>query len=75
MDKSIEEGRNPTNGDCATPTRIKNYDAFNKILNENQPYNFGYAPNAIAVSQKSLQNFNPMSFSTIYNVYQWWFKK
>lgn len=75
MDKSIEEGRNPTNGDCSTPTRIKNYDAFNKILNENQPYNFGYAPNAIAVSQKSLQNFNPMSFSTIYNVYQWWFKK
>lgn len=75
MDKSIEEGRNPSNGDCSTAARKKQYETFNKILNENQPYNFGYSNNVLAVSQKSLQNFAPASFSTIYNVYQWWIKK
>jgi peptide/nickel transport system substrate-binding protein len=75
LDKSIEQGRNPTNGDCSAAARKSNYDAFNKILNENQPYNFGYSPTVIAVSQKSLQNFNPASYSTIYNVHEWWIKK
>jgi len=75
MDKSIEEGRNPSNGDCSVAARQKAYDAFNKILNENQPYNFGYAPNSLAVAQKSLQNFAPASFSTVYNIQQWWIKK
>lgn len=75
LDKSIEEGRNPTNGDCSTAARKKQYETFNKILNENQPYNFGYSNNTIAVAQKSLQNFAPASFSTIYNVHQWWIKK
>jgi len=75
MDKAIEQGRNPTNGDCSTAARKSNYETFNKILNENQPYNFGYSNNVLAVSQKTLQNFNPASFSTIYNVYEWWIKK
>ena len=75
MDKAIEQGRNPTNGDCSTAARKSNYETFNKILNENQPYNFGYSNNVLAVSQKTLQNFNPASFSTIYNVHEWWIKK
>jgi hypothetical protein len=29
----------------------------------------------LAVAQKTLQNFNPASFSTIYNVHEWWIKK
>jgi peptide/nickel transport system substrate-binding protein len=75
MDKAIEEGRNPANGDCSTAARKKNYETFNKILNENQPYNFGYSNNTLAVSQKALQNFNPASFSTLANVHEWWIKK
>ena len=75
MDTAIEQGRNPTNGDCSTAARKKNYETFNKILNENQPYNFGYANNVLAVSAKTLQNFAPGSFSTLYNVHQWWIKK
>ena len=75
MDKAIEEGRNPSNGDCSTAARKKQYETFNKILNENQPYNFGYSNNTLAVAQKSLQNFNPASYSTIYNIHEWWFKK
>ena len=75
MDKAIEQGRNPTDGNCSTAARKANYETFNKILNENQPYNFGYSNNVLAVSAKTLQNFDPGSFSTIYNVHTWWIKK
>lgn len=75
LDKAIEQGRNPTDGNCSTAARKANYETFNKILNENQPYNFGYSNNVLAVAQKSLQNFAPASFSTIYNVHEWWIKK
>ena len=75
LDKAIEEGRNPSNGDCSLAARRKNYDTFNKVLNEQQPYNFGYVPNVLAVSQKTLQNFDPAPFSTVYNVQDWWIKK
>jgi peptide/nickel transport system substrate-binding protein len=75
MDKAIENGRNPTDGNCSTAARKANYETFNKILNENQPYNFGYSNNVLAVSQKALQNFAPAPFQTVYNVEQWWIKK
>jgi peptide/nickel transport system substrate-binding protein len=75
MDKAIEEGRNPSNGDCSIAARKKQYETFNKILNENQPYNFGYENNVLAVSQKTLQNFTPAPYQTVYNIQQWWIKK
>lgn len=43
LDKAIQEGRNPSNGDCSVATRKKHYETFNKILNEEQPYNFGFS--------------------------------
>ena len=75
MDKAIEQGRNPTNGDCSTAARKAQYETFNKILNDNQPYNFGYANNVIVGSQKTLQGFDPASFSQIWNVQTWWIKQ
>jgi peptide/nickel transport system substrate-binding protein len=75
LDKAIEQGRNPTDGNCSAAARRANYETFNKILNENQPYNFGYVNNVLAVSQKTLQSFTPAPYSTIYNVHQWWIKK
>jgi len=75
LDKAIEEGRSPANGDCSVATRKKHYATFNKILNEEQPYNFGFSPLAIAVTAKNLQNFKPGPFSTTYNIHEWWFKK
>jgi peptide/nickel transport system substrate-binding protein len=75
MDKAIEEARNPSNGDCSTAARKKQYEVFNRILNENQPYNFGYSPNLLAASGKTLQNYRPGSYSAIYNVHEWWIRK
>lgn len=75
LDDAIIQGRNPTNGDCSVATRKKHYENFNKILNEEQPYNFGFGSNTLAVTAKSLQNFDPGSFSALWNVEKWWFKK
>jgi peptide/nickel transport system substrate-binding protein len=75
MDSAIDAARNPTNGDCSIATRKKNYETFNKILNDNQPYNFGYVPNVLYGSQSTLQNFNPASFAQVYNINEWWIKQ
>jgi peptide/nickel transport system substrate-binding protein len=75
LDNAIVQGRNPTNGDCSIATRKKHYETFNKLLNEEQPYNFGFSSITLAVTQKNMQNFDPGSFSTYYNMHEWWFKK
>jgi len=75
LDNAIIQARNPTNGDCSIPTRQKHYETFNKILNEEQPYNFGFSQTTLTVTAKSLQNFKPGSFSATYNIHEWWFKK
>ncbi len=74
VDKAIDQARNPSNGDCSIATRKKAYATFNKILNEDQPYNFGFVPNDLYVTPKTLQNFDPGSFSATYNIEKWWFK-
>lgn len=75
LDKAIEEGRSPANGDCSVATRKAHYATVNKILNEEQPYNFGFANNTLAVTAKNLENFKPGPFSAIWNSHEWWFKK
>ncbi len=75
VDKAIETARNPTNGDCSIASRKKQYETVDRILNENQPYNFGFVPNTLAGSQKSLQTFAPAPFATVYNVHEWWIKQ
>ena len=75
LDKAIVEGRNPSNGDCSIPARKKHYDTFNKILNEEQPYNFGFVDNTIIGAQKTLQGYAPQPFGAFYNVQEWWIKK
>ncbi|MDE3113815.1 MAG: hypothetical protein KGN00_01480 [Chloroflexota bacterium] len=75
VDKAIDEGRNPSNGDCSIAARKKQYETFSKILNDDQPYNFGFVPNSLYVTPKGLQNFDPGAFSQTYNINQWWIKK
>lgn len=75
FEEAMEAGRTPTNGDCSQAARKKAYETFNKILNDQQPYNFGFSNNTIAVTQKTLQAFAPDSFSTYWNIEKWWFKQ
>jgi peptide/nickel transport system substrate-binding protein len=75
LDRAIEQGRNPTNGDCSLAARKSHYETVNKILNEEQPYNFGYSRNLPHVTNKSLVNFKPGPFSEIHNIHEWWIRK
>jgi peptide/nickel transport system substrate-binding protein len=75
LDKAIIDGRNPANGDCSIGNRKKAYDTVAKILNDEQPYNFGFGQNTLATASKNLQNFAPTTYTVRYNVKDWWFKK
>jgi len=75
LDKAIIDGRNPANGDCSIPSRKKTYETVAKILNDEQPYNFGFGSNTLATVSKNLQAFAPTTYAVRYNVNEWWFKK
>lgn len=73
LDRAIEAAKT---GDCSQPARKANYETFNKILNEEQPYNFGLAPNAILAVSKRIQGVKagawPDQYNGLfYNIYEW----
>ena len=56
-------------------SRKKAYDTVAKILNDEQPYNFGFGANTLATTDTSIQNFAPTTYTVRYNVNEWWIKK
>ncbi len=74
-EKAMVEARTPSSGDCAQAARQKQYETFNKVLNEDQPYNFGFSPNTLLATVKNLQGPDPGTFSEYWNIEKWWFKK
>ncbi len=72
FDKAIESGRS---GNCSQAERKKHYETFNKILNDEQPYNFGFSPNTLLVAPQNLRGIDPGTFSATWNIEKWWFKK
>ncbi|HUQ17824.1 MAG TPA: ABC transporter substrate-binding protein [Candidatus Saccharimonadales bacterium] len=72
LEQAMTDGRTPANGDCSLAARKKAYEAVYRILNDEQPYNFGYSPNVIAVTQRSLREFAPDTFGTYWNIEKWW---
>jgi peptide/nickel transport system substrate-binding protein len=75
LDKAIIDGRNPANGDCSIASRKKAYETVAKVLNDEQPYNFGFGQNTLATTDRSIQNFAPTTYGVRYNVNEWWIKK
>jgi len=75
VDKLLEQGRNGP--DCSQATRQKIYQQFNKILNEDQPYMFGYAPKNLLVIDGRVQGVDPGPFNAegLWNIDKWWIKK
>jgi peptide/nickel transport system substrate-binding protein len=59
LDKAIEDGRTK----CAMADRKAAYKTANQILNEDQPYNFGYATNVLLGVNKKIQNIKPGTFA------------
>jgi peptide/nickel transport system substrate-binding protein len=59
LDQAIIDGRTK----CAMPDRKAAYKTANQILNDQQPYNFGFAQNILLGVNKRVQNINPGPFA------------
>jgi hypothetical protein len=44
-------------------------------LNRDVPYTFLFTRDSLTYADKKLQNFDPNTYSTTWNVEKWWFKK
>jgi peptide/nickel transport system substrate-binding protein len=71
-DKLIESARTPGSGDCSQAARKKAYESFNRLLNEEQPYDFGFAPTTLLVAPHALRGFDPGTFATYSDIEKWW---
>ncbi|MGH2452030.1 MAG: ABC transporter substrate-binding protein [Candidatus Limnocylindria bacterium] len=73
LDRALEEARAPSDGDCSIAARKGHYDRFNEILNEDQPYNFGFSALAIWVTPGNMRGYDPGAFGHRWNIQDWWF--
>ena len=51
------------------------YDAFNRILHEEQPYNFGFTLQRLIAVPRNLQGPDFGSYAQFHNIEKWWFKQ
>lgn len=72
VEQAMIEARTPSNGDCSQAARKKQYETFNRLLNEDQPYNFGYAPNALIAVDPRLHLVEPGPFDASPSIEKWW---
>jgi peptide/nickel transport system substrate-binding protein len=59
MDKAIDDSR----ARCSMADRKAAFKTANQILNEDQPYNFGFAQNILLGVNKKIQNIDPGPFN------------
>jgi peptide/nickel transport system substrate-binding protein len=74
-DKAIEAARTPSSGDCGQASRKKSYESLNRLLNEEQPYDFGFAPTTLLVAARDLRGLDPGTFATYGDIEKWWFAR
>jgi peptide/nickel transport system substrate-binding protein len=74
LDSLLEQGRGP---DCARDARRDAYAQANRLLNEEQPYNFGFSQNRILVTDSRIRSIDPGSYSpnAMWNIEKWWIKR
>jgi peptide/nickel transport system substrate-binding protein len=70
LDKAIEDGRTK----CSQTERKAAYKTANQIINDQQPYNFGFAQNTLLGVNKKIQNITPGPFIRRgqAKVEEWW---
>jgi len=61
--------------DCSKAARRAANHTVDLNLNQDAPYTFLFSADTLGYSQKNLQNFQPFTFSRVWNIEQWWFKK
>lgn len=71
-EQAMAQGRTPSDGDCSIEARRRHYAAFSRIVNEQQPYLFLFAPLTIQAVAADLREFAPGRFWPEWNVERWW---
>jgi ABC-type transport system substrate-binding protein len=69
IDAAIEAGRS---GNCGTADRKSAYATFNRILNDEQPYNFGFTPTTLVAVDRRLRGFAPGPFDEVPELEKLW---
>jgi len=67
VDQAVESGRTS----CSPAARTDAYNKLNRQLNEDQPYNFGFAANTLLFVNKKFQGVDPGPFPNVQNSYLW----
>jgi peptide/nickel transport system substrate-binding protein len=76
VDRAIEAARTPPQAaGCDQPARVQRYEAMNKLLNDQQPYLFAFAPDALLAAPPALRGLRPGPFSVYADVERWWLQK
>lgn len=76
LDKAIDAGRTPQLGaSCDQPARARQYEAINRLLNDQQPYLFAFTPEALLAAPLALRGLRPGTFSLYAEVHRWWLQK
>ena len=70
LDKAIDDGR--FGPDCSIAARKRAYDTFNRILNEDQPYNFLFWQNAYVLTSSRLRGLVPGTYVPLPDAHLWW---
>jgi len=74
-DKAIDTARTPASGDCSQAARKKSYESLNRLLNDEQPYHFGFSPTTLLVASRALRGVDPGTFATYPDMEKWWFAR
>lgn len=69
VDVALDRGRGP---DCSADARKSAYGELNRILNEEQPVNFGVNVLSFAVTGTKLQGLDPGPYDFYKDVHRWW---
>ena len=70
VDKALDAGR--FGPDCSLAARKRAYDTFNRILNEDQPYNFLYWQNQFVIMSSRVRGLTPGTYVPLPDAHLWW---
>lgn len=74
LERAIEQGRTPSDGDCSREGRKRHYETVNGILNRDLPFLFLWSPSTLYVSTAALRGFalGPNSLHYLWGIERWW---
>lgn len=70
LEKAIDDGR--LGPECSIAARQRAYEAFDRILNEDQPYNFLFSQNQFVVLSTRVRGVKPGAHVPLPDSHLWW---